>query len=91
VDDEKGCELMLLKRFNNLLYKRFSSFVQNIKLIEPDHMIFWVGNTIKRINSKINKHHIIDPYALPETLLSKQLEIQKVYPPHHPKLLIALI
>ena len=54
-------------------------------------MIFWVGNTLKRINIKINRYNMNDPYGLPETLLSKQLEIQKVNPPHHPKLLICLI
>ena len=70
---------------------RFSSLSHSLKLIEPNHMIFWVGNTLKTINSSIDQHNIIDPYALPETLLGRQLEIKKVYPPHHPKLLISLL
>lgn len=32
-----------------------------------------------------------DPFSLPETLLAKQLDLRKVYPPHHPRLLLALI
>jgi hypothetical protein len=54
-------------------------------------LTFWVGNQVIRIGSKVNQHSIQDPFSLPETLLAKQLELRKVYPPHHPRFLLALL
>lgn len=91
VEDEKGYDLVLLKRLNSLLYRRFSPHARVIRLVEPRSMTFWVGNQVIRVGSRTSYHTPADPLALPETLLGKQLDLRKVFPPHHPRLLLALI
>lgn len=73
LEDEKGYEIVLLKRMNNLLYRRFSPHFKNIKLIDPSTLTFWMGNCVIRSFSRINQHLTNDPFSLPETVKGKQL------------------
>lgn len=91
VDDEKGCELVLLKKMNNLLYKRFDPQAVPLKLIDPSNLSFWVGNSFFQLGCRINPGNFSDPFSLPDTLLAKQLDLRKIYPPHHPKMLQSLL
>lgn len=59
--------------------------------MDPSSLTFWVGNTAIKLGTKINPHAIVDPYQLPETLMSKQLELKRVFPPHHPRFIQLLI
>lgn len=91
VEDEKGYDIVILKRLNTLLFRRFSPQSHAIQLIDPSTLTFWVGNSVRRVGSRVNQYIANDPFSLPETLLAKQLDLRKVYPPHHPRLLLALI
>ena len=91
IEDEKGCELVLLKRLKTVLYKRFDPHASIIKLVEPSNLTFWIDNSVYRIGNRVNPNSIPDPFSLPETILSKQLELRKVFSPHHPRVLRALI
>ena len=46
VEDEKGCEIVLIKRMNTVLYHRFNPHAHTFKLIDPSHLTFWVGNRV---------------------------------------------
>ena len=91
MEDEKGYDIVILKRLNTLLFRRFSPQSHTIQLIEPTTLTFWVGNSVRRVGSRVNQYVVNDPFSLPDTLLAKQLDLRKVYPPHHPRLLLALI
>jgi hypothetical protein len=90
VEDEKGYEVVLLKRLNSLLYRRFSPHAR-LRLVDPHALTFWVGNQVVRTGTKTSLHSAPDPFALPETLLARQLDLRRVFPPHHPRLLVALV
>lgn len=65
MEDEKGCEIVMIKRQNTVLYNRFNPHAHTIKLIDPFSLTFWVGNTVIQLGSKINPHAIVDPFQLP--------------------------
>ena len=44
------------------------------------------GSRVIRLGSKLGNFVSEDPYALPDTVLNRQLGMRKHYPPHHPKL-----
>lgn len=91
IDDENGFEVILLKRLNTILYKRFNAQAQKFSLINPNELVFWIDNSILRLGVKLNYHIAEDPFGLPDTLIKKQIDLKKIYSLHHPKLIHCLI
>ena len=91
VEDEKGCELVLIKRGNTVLYQRFNPHAHTIRLIDPSALTFWIGNKVVSLRGRVNPHAIVDPFSPPETLMSKQMELKRVFPPHHPRIMQLLV
>ena len=65
VEDEKGCQIVLIKRKDTVLYHRFNPHAHTIELVDPFHLTFWTGNKVISLGEKINPHAIVDPYSPP--------------------------
>jgi hypothetical protein len=91
VDSENGCDIVLIKRSNTILYQRFNPHAHTVRLLDPLCLTFWVGNAVVSLGGTVNPCTMIDPYLPPETLLAKQLELKRLFPPHHPRVLQLLI
>lgn len=74
-----------------MLYHRFSPRATPLKLIDASVLAFWAGNTFIKLGCRVGLRSYPDPYSLPDTLLGKQLDLRKIYHPHHPKLLQSLL
>ena len=91
VEDQRGCDIVIIKRVNTILYHRFNPHAHTVKLIDSQHLTFWVGNQVVSLGGKVQPHAVVDPYSPPQTLMSKQLQLKRVFPPHHPRVLQLLI
>ena len=65
VEEERGTEIMMIKRMNTILYHRFNPHAHTIQLVDPFNLTFWVGNTVIRLGQSINPHAILDPFSPP--------------------------
>lgn len=82
--------LQVMERDGVYLNRRFSKTGAKgtrVTLVDPRNLVVYTGTRIAKLSTEVESYVTGDPYALPDTLLNRQLSMRQYYPPHHPSII----
>ena len=73
------------------MHHRFNPDIDRLEVLDPRDYVVREGNRVVRLGSKLGNFISEDPFALPDTVLSRQMAMRKHYSPIHPRLVSFLL